>query len=188
MISSRTNRFTSRITVALFWLAWLSKKQIDPIIPMISGIWFACGFLLVFVAILNYITDAYRESSASAHAAASAMRSIAAVCLPLATNSMYSNLGIQWATSLLGFIAASMAIIPFIFVKYGAELRSRSPLCRLTEGVLRMTQLILECVKDINNEGGRGPDTQSHCYNISSQRLFFHYDPSLGYACSDTLL
>lgn len=102
---------------------------------MVAGIWFSWGFLLVFVAMLNYITDAYKENSASAHAAASSIRSIVAVCLPLATESIYSNLGIQWATSLLGLFAAFMAIIPFIFVRYGAELRAQSPLCRTLEGV-----------------------------------------------------
>ncbi|KAJ5457689.1 hypothetical protein N7475_009077 [Penicillium sp. IBT 31633x] len=64
----------------------------------------------------------YRQNSASAHAAPSTIRSIVAVCLPLATQSMYSNLGVQWATSLLGFITAFMAIIPFVFVKHGADL------------------------------------------------------------------
>lgn len=79
---------------------------------------------------LNYLTDAYKQHSASAQAAASTIRSIAAACLPLASGPMYGNLGIHWASSLLGFIALLMAIIPFVFIKYGDWIRRNSPFCR----------------------------------------------------------
>ena len=39
---------------------------------------------------------------------------------------MYSNLGIHWACSLLGFLSLAMAIIPFAFIKYGERLKSGS--------------------------------------------------------------
>lgn len=82
------------------------------------------------MSLLNYITDAYRENSASAQAAASTMRSITAVCLPLAARRMYDQLGIQWACSLLAFITLVLALIPFAFIKYGEVLRKRSPFCQ----------------------------------------------------------
>lgn len=69
---------------------------------------------------LNYLTDAYKQNSASAQAAASTIRSIMAFCLPLAANPMYSNLGIHWASTLLGFIALCMAVIPLILSDMGA--------------------------------------------------------------------
>lgn len=117
------------MVVSLFWLGWASFPAVNPIVPMTAGFFFAIGFLLIFIAMLNYLTDAYQQNSASAQAAASTIRSITAVCLPLATKSMYGNLGIHWANSLLGFVALAMAVIPFIFIRYGESLRRKSQFC-----------------------------------------------------------
>ncbi|KAB8069766.1 MFS general substrate transporter [Aspergillus leporis] len=114
------------IPIALFWLGWSSNASIHPVMPMMSGVFFGFGYLLIFIALLNYLTDAYKQYSASASAAASTLRSIFAVCLPLATTPMYTRLGIDWASSLLGFISIAMAVIPFVFIKYGAWIRSSS--------------------------------------------------------------
>ncbi|CAM1507203.1 Fc.00g068440.m01.CDS01 [Cosmosporella sp. VM-42] len=118
------------IVIALFWLGWSSKESIHPVVPMLSGLWFGVGYLLIFIAMINYLTDAYRQFSASANAAAGTVRSISAVCLPLATTPMYKSLGVAWASSLLGFISLLMAGIPFVFVIYGHSIRSRSPFCQ----------------------------------------------------------
>ncbi|OGM51122.1 MFS transporter [Aspergillus bombycis] len=114
------------IPIALFWLGWSSRSSIHPVMPMMSGVFFGFGYLLIFIALLNYLTDAYKQYSASASAAASTLRSIFAVCLPLATTPMYTKLGINWASSLLGFFAIAMAIIPFVFIKYGSWIRENS--------------------------------------------------------------
>ncbi|KAH6676804.1 multidrug efflux transporter [Halenospora varia] len=97
---------------------------------MIPGVWFGIGYVLIFIAMLNYLTDAYEQHSASAQAAASTMRSIAAACLPFASRPMYGNLGIHLASCLLGFIALLMAVIPFVFIRYGDWIRRNSPFCR----------------------------------------------------------
>ncbi|KAF9885968.1 hypothetical protein FE257_012143 [Aspergillus nanangensis] len=115
------------IPIALFWLGWSAKTSMSPVMPMMSGVFFGCGYLLIFMALLNYLTDAYKQFSASANAAASTLRSIFAVCLPLATTPMYTNLGINWASSLLGFFSMAVAVIPFVFIRYGAWIRDNSP-------------------------------------------------------------
>ncbi|THC94941.1 hypothetical protein EYZ11_005580 [Aspergillus tanneri] len=114
------------IPIALFWLGWSARPTIHPVLPMMSGVFFGFGYLLIFMALINYLTDAYKQDSASASAAASTLRSIFAVCLPLATTPMYTNLGIQWASSLLGFFALVVAVIPFVFIRYGAWIRENS--------------------------------------------------------------
>lgn len=93
---------------------------------MMAGIFFGFGYLLVFTAMLIYLTDAYKESSASAQAAASATRAMMAVVLPFAATPMYTKLGIHWASSLLGFLAFALALIPFAFIKYGKLIRQKS--------------------------------------------------------------
>lgn len=57
-------------------------------------------------------------------------RSIGAVLLPLSADSMYGNLGVHWAPSLLGFIALAMGVIPFIFIKFGDRLARSSKAAR----------------------------------------------------------
>ncbi|EWZ38739.1 major facilitator superfamily domain-containing protein [Fusarium oxysporum Fo47] len=118
------------IIASLFWLGWTSYSDIHPAVASLSGLLFGAGYLVEFMALLNYITDAYRQYSASAQAASSTMRSITAVVLPLAAPSMYENLGIQWACSLLGFFTLVLACIPFVFIRYGEVLRKRSPFCQ----------------------------------------------------------
>lgn len=75
---------------------------------------------------LNYLTDAYKSSSAPAQAAASSTRAMMAVVLPFAATPMYDKLGIHWASSLLGFLAFALAWIPFAFIKYGKVIRQKS--------------------------------------------------------------
>ena len=93
---------------------------------MLSGIPFGAGFVLIFISLLNYMTDAYREYSASAAAAASCCRSILGALLPLAGPSMYARLGISWGNSLLAFLSLGMSVIPFVFITYGEQIRAAS--------------------------------------------------------------
>ncbi|KAF4541980.1 uncharacterized protein LTHEOB_8134 [Lasiodiplodia theobromae] len=47
------------VVVALFWLGWTSVPSIHPAVPIMSGFCFGAGYLLIFMAMLNYLTDAY---------------------------------------------------------------------------------------------------------------------------------
>ncbi|KXH41823.1 major facilitator superfamily transporter [Colletotrichum nymphaeae SA-01] len=115
---------------ALFWLGWTVWPSTSPVLPMFSGVLFGCGFNLLFMGMINYLTDVFRQYSASAHAAASMTRSIGAITLPLAAGKMYGNLGVHWAPSVLGFIALAMGVIPFIFIKFGDSLARSSKTAR----------------------------------------------------------
>ena len=97
---------------------------------MLAGIFFGIGFMLIFMALLNYITDAYGIYAASGMAATSCCRSIVGAMLPLAADPMYKTLGIAWASSLLGFLSLAMSIIPFAFLKYGDRIRANSRFCQ----------------------------------------------------------
>ncbi|EMR64643.1 putative mfs multidrug transporter protein [Eutypa lata UCREL1] len=82
--------------VSIFWIGWSASPNIHWIVPMLSGVPFGIGFVLIFIALLNYMTDAYREYAASAAAAASCTRSIFGALLPLAGTAMYGRLGVSW--------------------------------------------------------------------------------------------
>ncbi|KAK1998820.1 major facilitator superfamily transporter [Colletotrichum falcatum] len=107
------------MVIAMFWLGWTVWPSTSPVVPMFSGVLFGWGFNMLFMGMINYLTDVFRQNSASALAAASMTRSIGAILLPLAANSMYANLGVHWAPSVLGFISLTMGIIPFVFIKFG---------------------------------------------------------------------
>ncbi|KAK5660644.1 hypothetical protein OQA88_12007 [Cercophora sp. LCS_1] len=114
---------------SLFWLGWTSTAQIHFIIPLLAGIPFGIGFMCIFQALLNYLTDAYEIFAASANAAASCSRSLLATVLPLATQPMFARLGIAGACSLLGGVATLMCVVPFVFLWQGQRIRANSKFC-----------------------------------------------------------
>ncbi|KAL9129774.1 MAG: hypothetical protein Q9175_007203 [Cornicularia normoerica] len=132
--------------ISLFWLGWSASPHIHWIVPMLAGVPFGMGFMLIFMALLNYITDAYEVYAASGMAATSCCRSIFGAILPLAAAPMYKSLGVSWASSLLGFLSLAMSIIPFAFIKYGDRIRENSKFCQ--ELKARKEQIAMEKAKD----------------------------------------
>jgi hypothetical protein len=116
--------------ISLFWLGWTARSDIHWIVPILSALPFGVGFLLIFMALINYVVDAYEVYAASAMGATSAARSVFGVVLPFATRPMYSRLGVDWACTLLGILSALMCLIPFVFIKYGEKIRARSKFCQ----------------------------------------------------------
>lgn len=115
--------------ISLFWLGFTARSSVSFVVPMLAGVPFGMGFMLIFMALLNYLTDAYEIFAASANAAASCCRSLLAVVLPLATSRMFATLGISGACALLGGLSAGMCVIPFIFIWKGPSIRSHSRFC-----------------------------------------------------------
>ncbi len=98
---------------------------------MLSGIPFGIGLLLISMALINYLADAYGTYAASALGAARCTRSISSALFPLATSPMFGRLGTHWATSLLGFASLVVILIPFAFTRFGDHLRRNSVLVSL---------------------------------------------------------
>lgn len=98
--------------------------------PVLGAIPFGIGFLLLFQGLLNYLVDAYEIFAASASAAAATSRSLFGAVLPFAAKPMYDKLGVAWACSLLGFLSLIMCVIPFVFIRFGDEIRARSEFCQ----------------------------------------------------------
>lgn len=115
--------------ISLFWIGWSAKEDVHWLAPVSSGVLWGLGFLLIFLALLNYLTDAYETFAASAQSIASTCRSVFGVVLPLASSRMFSTLGIAWACSVLAFLSLSMVAIPFAFIRYGDTIRVNSKFC-----------------------------------------------------------
>lgn len=117
-------------SIGMFWIGWTAMKDIHWIVPVLGGLFLGVGFVLIFVALFNYLVDSYKIYSASALGASSISRSAFGVVLPFAARPMYNSLGIGWACSLLGFLGLLFAFIPFIFIRFGERLRQSSRICQ----------------------------------------------------------
>ncbi|KAI9846206.1 MAG: hypothetical protein M1838_001367 [Thelocarpon superellum] len=115
------------LPVGLFWFAWTARPEVHWISPVLAAIPFAFGNLLIFVSCVLYLIDTYAAlNSASALAANGLLRYLLGAVFPLFTLPMYSRLGIGWATSLLGFIALALLPIPWVLLRWGPQIRSKS--------------------------------------------------------------
>lgn len=65
------------------------------------------------------------SSAASAIAGNTFLRSITAAGFPLFARQLFTGLGIQWASTLLGCVALLLVPIPIAFWRYGSKLREK---------------------------------------------------------------
>lgn len=111
----------------LFWFGWSGyKKEIHWIVPALSGLLSGFGLASIFLQALNYLVDAYLMFAASAIAGNTFLRSLAGAAFPLFSRYMFEGMGIQWASTLLGCVAAALVPIPIVFYLYGHKIRERS--------------------------------------------------------------
>ncbi|RDW92900.1 MFS transporter [Aspergillus mulundensis] len=116
-------------TAGLFWFGWCGyRDDIHWMAPVASGVLTGLGIFCIFLQCFNYIVDCYPTLAASTIAANTILRSAVGCAFPLFSRQMMTNLGVQWAGTLLGCIAAAMIPIPVLFRMYGPWLRQRSKL------------------------------------------------------------
>ncbi|KAL2829158.1 major facilitator superfamily domain-containing protein [Aspergillus cavernicola] len=114
------------LPVGLFWFGWTSDKNISWVAQVFAGIPIGMGILVIFMQGLNYIIDVYLMFANSAIAANTLIRSTLGGAFPLFAVQMYHKLGVDWASSLLGFITVAMIPIPIVFFIYGKRIRAMS--------------------------------------------------------------
>lgn len=117
------------IVGGMFIYAWTSYPDLPWIAPSIGLAMVGFGIMTVVSAVADYITDAYAASdyAGSAISAVAFGENNVAGFLPLAAQSMYTNLGFQWASTLLAFLALLLGIAPLVFVWKGRWFREKSP-------------------------------------------------------------
>ncbi|CAI6336467.1 unnamed protein product [Periconia digitata] len=118
------------LTGGLFWFAWTSNPSIHWMVPTVALGFVGAGMFCAVTAVTTYIMDSYAKYSASAIAGIAFLENTFAAFLPLATQSMYRTLGLQWASSLLGFVALALSCIPLVLLVYGKDIRAKSPFMR----------------------------------------------------------
>ncbi|GFF80135.1 hypothetical protein IFM61392_08225 [Aspergillus lentulus] len=112
--------------------------------PLVHVPWIASMFGLVLIGfaatefsytLSGYIADAYTIYASTGLAVVSFLRGIASACMPLFAYPMYSGLGSNVATSIIAAVATVFAFTPFLFLKFGKQLRQKSRFARYSADV-----------------------------------------------------
>lgn len=115
------------LPIGLFWLGWTARESVHWMAPTAAGVPFGFGLILIFFSVIMYFSTSYPPLVvASAMAANNMLRYVVSCVFPLFTIQMYNNLGIDWASSLFGFICIAMIPIPWLFERFGPKMRSIS--------------------------------------------------------------
>lgn len=114
------------VTCGMFVYGWTAYSSIHWIAPTIGLTMIGFGTTAVIVGNANYLVDAYSKYAASALGAVGLVENISIAFLPLAASAMYTDLGFQWASSLLGFLSLALIATPCLILKWGRVIRSRS--------------------------------------------------------------
>lgn len=116
--------------------------------------------------------------AASAIAANTIARSACGAAAPLFTNQMFEALGVGGGGSLIGGVATVLAIIPFMFYKYGRQIRVRSKFAPTSEKesqrvadeeAANPTDYALESPSQLDSDSTVAPTEQSHNQHNPSQ-------------------
>ncbi|KAL2069431.1 hypothetical protein VTL71DRAFT_14110 [Oculimacula yallundae] len=110
----------------LFWFSGGSGIKKSRVISIFGAGCIGAGFILIFQNAVNYLIDAFTVHAASAQAANTFLRSLAGAGFPLFAPPMFLNLGVNWASFTMNFIAMTLIPIPILVYVFGKRLRDMS--------------------------------------------------------------
>lgn len=117
----------------LFIMGWTSRADVHWIATVIGCVMMGYGFYTIFTSSTNYLVDTFQHWGSSAVAANTFVRSLFAGILPLLVKPWFHHMGNGWALTVLGGFAVLNVPIPFIFARYGPQIRNRG---KYTSGVI----------------------------------------------------
>lgn len=114
----------------MFCFAWTTSPDIHPLVPVLASALWGWSFYTLILMTFTYTEDSYKQYSASALAGIGLIRNLFGAGFPLFAHSLFTNLGYEWAGTLLAGLALVLVPIPFILSRYGRVLREKSPWAR----------------------------------------------------------
>ncbi|KAK7915006.1 MFS general substrate transporter [Apiospora marii] len=115
------------VTGGMFIYAWAAYATVPWPVITLGLVLVGLGTTAVVISIANYLVDAYSKYAASALAAVGLAENLSIAFLPLASSALYTGLGFQWASTLLGLVSLGLVATPFVVIRWGGEIRARSP-------------------------------------------------------------
>ncbi|KAH7020646.1 vitamin b6 transporter bsu1 [Macrophomina phaseolina] len=124
---------TSLVTVwgfpiSLFWFAFTSDGKTSFWSPVVAGGVLGFSDTLLYLGMLNYITDSYPNVAASAIAAFLIPSFTLAAAFAHLGLLMFENLGTTWAMACLAFISLGIVALVYLLYFFGPWLRRKSKL------------------------------------------------------------
>ncbi|KAK4937371.1 hypothetical protein LTR10_021980 [Elasticomyces elasticus] len=119
--------------ISLLWFAFTCDGTVSFWSPVVAG--GVLGFCdpLLWLAMLNYITDSYPNVAASAIAAFLIPSFLIAAALAHAGVAMFEHMNTKWAFATLGFISFGLVALVYVLFFFGPTLRRWSKLARTFE-------------------------------------------------------
>ncbi|KAG8631666.1 hypothetical protein KVT40_000806 [Elsinoe batatas] len=114
------------LPIGLFWFGWTSYRSVHWIVPTLGVGCATMGIFSIYLAVFNYLADTYHKYASSALAAQSFCRNLLGGAIPLVIVEMYTDLGYQGASSLLGGIGILLTAVPFALLIWGPRIRAKS--------------------------------------------------------------
>jgi len=126
---------TSLVTVwgfpiSLFWFAFTSDGSVSFWSPVVAGGLLGFADPLLYLSMLNYITDSYPNVAASAVAAFLIPSFLGAAAFAHIGIVMFTNMSTTWAFATLAFISLPLVALMYVVYFFGPWLRRRSKLAR----------------------------------------------------------
>ncbi|KAE8335788.1 hypothetical protein BDV24DRAFT_143072 [Aspergillus arachidicola] len=147
------------IPISQFWFAWTDYPSIHWIVSIIATAPFGFGVILIYLGVMNYLIDSYTIYAASVLAANTILRSIFGAVFPLITGYIYDGVGIHWGPSIPAFLSLLCTPAPFLFYRYGADIRKR---CKYSAESFHYMQKLQENAADRANTETKQPAVQAN--------------------------
>ncbi|KAJ3824896.1 MFS multidrug transporter [Lentinula raphanica] len=117
--------------IGLFGFAWTSfgPPRIPWIAPMLFSVLIAIANYCIYMSTIDYMVAAYGVYAASATGGNALARDFIAGVSAMYATPLYSNLGshsLEWASTLLAFLAALVTIPIYVFYVKGPQIRAAS--------------------------------------------------------------
>ena len=114
------------LPAGIFGFGATSSPNMSAWPQIFAGVPIGIGIILINMQGLNYIIDCYSVHANSAIAANTFLRSLFASGFPVFATSMYTSLGVEKASMIIGGLGVLLTPIPVLFFYYGEEIRKRS--------------------------------------------------------------
>ncbi|KAN0061379.1 hypothetical protein ACQY0O_006226 [Thecaphora frezii] len=148
--------------VGMMWYAWTSFSYVHWIAPELALVPLVMGIYFIFEAIQQYLADAYgAEYGASAISAQGFIRNAMAASFPLFSAQMFHNMGVQWAGFMLACLLGLAIPLPFILIKYGQRIRSKSKYAAFEGADGEQDGPVIGAARDLEAKGGEATPSMS---------------------------
>ena len=122
------------LPVGLFIYSFTQYSYLHWSGPVIALAPIAVGIFYIFESTYSFTSDCYGENSSSAIAGQGLLRNTLGAVSPLFASQFFHNVGSQYAGLILAIAATVLAMIPFVFFKWGPKIRARSKLAESQRG------------------------------------------------------